>query len=167
MIYSKTSEYAIRTLGYLASRAKKAPATIMEFNNHTGVPQAYLSKIFQCLVRAGILGSKSGPRGGYFLRVNPTQLTLLRVINALDDFSESAFSKCVMGRSECGDKNPCSLHHIWAKSREEMHRKLRQETIADISRMKKGTFINKKRRVVLSKRMQNIFGYETSSRTLS
>ena len=135
---------------------------LAEVNAKTGVPQAYLAKVFQCLVRTGILGSKSGPNGGYFLRVKPAELTLLRVINALDDFSESAFSKCVMGQSECGDKNPCSLHHIWARSRSQMVQKLEKETIADISRMKKMTFGDKKKRAVLSKRMQKVFGYRAT-----
>ncbi len=134
----------------------------MEITSKTGVPQTYVAKTFQCLIHAGILGSKSGPGGGYFFRIEPSKVTLLQVIRILDNFSESSLSKCVMGQIECHDKNPCSLHDIWMKAKEEINQRLGKETILDVVRMKNGTYWNQKRRVVLSKRMQNIFGYKTS-----
>lgn len=159
MLYSKTTEYAIRALSYLASKEDKAPATIMEVNKETGVPQAYIAKIFQCLVRAGILESRSGPGGGYYLRVDAAKLTVLRIMQAVDDVSESPLSNCMMGQAQCNDKNPCSVHHIWKKARQEMYEKLAVETILDVVKMKNGSYWNKKKRVVLSKRMQGVFGY--------
>lgn len=163
MIYSKTCQYAIRALNYLASLEDKRPATIMEVNAETGVPQAYVAKIFQCLSRSKIVGSKSGPSGGYFLKVDPNKLMLLQVIDALDDISESPLSNCVMGQAECNDKNPCCLHTIWAKARNRMKKRLAKETILDIGRSKKRAYYRDQNgRAVLSKRMQKVFGYSTS-----
>ena len=162
MIYSKTCEYAIRALGYLASRADKTPATTAEVSAEAGVPQAYVAKIFQCLVRAQILDSKSGPGGGYFFRVEPSKLTLLGVIRALDDLSQSPLTKCVMGQTKCNDKDPCPLHDIWAKAKEEMNQRLGKETILDVASNRNVAYWNKKRRVMLSRRMQNVFGYSVS-----
>lgn len=162
MIYSKTCQYAIRALNYLASLEDKRPATIMEVNAKTGVPQAYVAKIFQCLSHSRIVASKSGPNGGYFLRVDPNKLTLLQIINALDDISESPLSNCVMGQTECNDKSPCCLHTIWAKARSRMNKRLAKETILDTGQSKKRTYRNQNGRTVLSKRMQKVFGYSTS-----
>src|SRR3989338_6157285 len=100
-IYSKTSEYAIRSLAYLASRSWPSYATLGEVSKNTQVPQAYIAKIFQCLVGCGILKSHRGPTGGFYLAVDPSKLSLLQVIEAVDDPSVSAFSGCVMGLEKC------------------------------------------------------------------
>ncbi len=162
MIYSKTCQYAIRALNHLASLEDRRPVTIMEVNAKTGVPQAYLAKIFQCLSHSKIVGSRSGPKGGYFLRVDPNKLTLLRVIRALDDISESPLSNCVMGQAQCHDKNPCCLHDIWAKARKQIKARLAKETIVDVGKSRRRTYRNDRRKSGLSKQMQKVFGYHTS-----
>ena len=162
MIYSKTCQYAIRALGYLASLEGRRPATVMEVNAKTDVPPAYLAKIFQCLIKARILTSKSGPRGGYILKVNAARLTLLRVIKALDDAAESPLSNCVMGQTQCNDKNPCCLHGVWTKARGQISKTLARETISTAFGNKKGIYPRKNNRVILSRGMQKIFGYGTT-----
>lgn len=158
MIYSRTSEYAIRALGCLASRPRGTPATLTEVSGETGVSRTYAAKIFQCLVGAGILGSKSGPRGGYFLRVDPARLTLLRIIRAVDDAAGSPLSGCVMGQAECDGRSPCSLHSVWVKARARLSRRLAAETILDAARLKDKSRWRRVRRSQLSKRMKHVFG---------
>ncbi len=159
MIYSKTCEYAIRALKYLASKNNRALTSVAEMNKHTGVPSAYLAKVFQCLAREGIVRSKSGPQGGYSLAAHPAQLTVFRVMSAVDDMAVSPLSNCVMGQAECNDRNPCSLHPIWAKAKEEMNRVLKKQTLTDLLECKKGSYAGKKPRAVLSVRMHKIFGH--------
>lgn len=158
MIYSKTSQYAIRALCYLTTK-NGGFATISEVGKATGIPPSYVAKVFQCLVRSGILKSQSGPGGGFSLGVDASKLTLLRIVQAVDEPSESPLKNCVMGQAECNDKNPCSLHPIWKKAREAMCRRLAMDSILDVARMKDRACWNKKKRVLLSKRMQSVFGY--------
>lgn len=160
MIYSKTCEYAIRALKDLASRPGGGPAAPSQVSQRTGVPRAYLSKIFQCLVRAGVLSSRGGPGGGNALRVDPARLTLCRVIEALDDAAGSPLSNCVMGRSECSDRSPCSLHPIWADARGRIAEALRRETVADLLRSGAGTYPRRARRSRLSRRMKQVFSMQ-------
>lgn len=161
MIYSKTCEYAIRALSFIASREKTTPVSGSEVSDETGVPKAYVTKIFQCLIQARILDSKSGPRGGYFLRVEPSKLTLAELMTVLDDQPQSSLSKCIMGQKVCNEKEACALHHIWAPACEQIKLTLSQKTVADVTGMKGKFEWNPKRRIMLSKRMQNIFGYKT------
>ena len=65
MIYSKTCEYAIRALAYLAEKKEKSFRMIPEISAKTGVPKFYIAKIFQSLVRSNILASQRGPTGGF------------------------------------------------------------------------------------------------------
>ena len=157
MIYSKTCEYAIRSLIYFADHPEASSATVKDVSKGSGVPAAYVAKIFQCLAKSRILVSQRGPTGGYSLLIPATQLTLLKVVRSLDDLSKSPFSNCVMGFDQCNDKNPCPLHPIWAKAKDRMLEKLRSSTIADMAVLGDRFRLGRQRRYVLSKRMRNIF----------
>lgn len=157
MIYSKTSEYAIRSLTYFADRPEKELATVKTVSRETGVPQAYVAKIFQCLAQGKILDSQRGPSGGYSLLVAPTKLTILRVVEAMDDLSKSSFANCVMGLDKCNDKNACPLHDVWKKAKDQMMEKLASSTIADVAKLGRKFRAGKHQRLVLSDNMRSLF----------
>jgi Rrf2 family iron-sulfur cluster assembly transcriptional regulator len=157
MIFSKTSEYAVRSLIYFAVHPKKDRATVKAVSRSTGVPQAYVAKIFQCLSQCGILLSQRGPRGGYALAVPASELPLLRVVQSVDDMSKSSFSNCLMGLEKCQDLNPCPLHEVWKKAKEEMLEQLGDSTIADVAKLGRKFRNGKHRRSILSKGMRNVF----------
>jgi Rrf2 family protein len=157
VIYSKTCEYAIRSLIFFAEHPEKKSATVKEVSKETGVPQAYVAKIFQCLVRSRILYSQRGSRGGYAPFIPASKLTLLKVVESLDDVSKSPFSNCIMGLQKCNNINPCPLHDIWAKAKEQMMKKLSSSTILDVSKLGDKFRQGKQRRHFLSKHMRSIF----------
>ena len=82
-MFSQTVEYALRAVVDLASTAPKAKTT-QEIAKATRVPQAYLAKVLQNLVQAGVLRSRRGLRGGIALVKKPEELTILEVVNAVD-----------------------------------------------------------------------------------
>ena len=157
MIYSKTCEYAIRALTYFADHPEKRSATVKEVSKESRVPSSYVAKIFQCLTQSRILNSRRGPAGGYSLALPVSELTLLKIVQALDDLSKSSFSNCVMGLNKCDDRNPCPLHPIWIKAKEEMLCELASATLLDIAALGDKFRWGKQRRFTLSKRMRNIF----------
>ena len=157
MIYSRTCEYAIRALIYFADHPQAPSASVKEVSGESGVPQSYVAKIFQCLAQSGILRSQRGPTGGYSLTTPVSKLSLLRIVQALDDPKRSAFSNCVMGLEKCNDKNPCPLHHIWSRAKEEMLDKLAAATLSDVAELGDKFRWGKQRRSMLSKRMREIF----------
>lgn len=156
MIYSRTSEYAIRALGFIALEAQ--PSGIGQVSRKIGAPPAYVSKIFQGLVHAKILYSRRGAKGGYFLRVDPARLKLITIVKAIDNLSQSPFSGCVMGFSQCGSKCPCPLHKVWAKSKKQMEKKLNTVTLLEIIKRTGQRKQSKRKRITLSKRMRHVFG---------
>ena len=157
MIYSKTCEYAIRSLIYFAAHPEAGSATVKDVSKDSGVPPAYVAKIFQCLAKSRILSSQRGPSGGYSLLIPASKLSLLKIVKALDDLTKSPFSNCVMGLDKCNDKNPCPLHPVWTKAKDEMLEKLESSTVADMAVLGDRFRLGKQRRYVLSKTMRNIF----------
>ena len=79
MIYSKTCEYAIRSLVYFSDHSEKKSATVKEVSKESRVPSSYVAKIFQCLVQSRVLNSQRGPAGGYSMAVPASELTLLKI----------------------------------------------------------------------------------------
>lgn len=78
----KTAEYALRTVALLASAPdRSAPADFLA--EKTKVPRRYLHKVLQDLVKAKLVGSKSGPGGGYSLLMHVDEVSILDVINAV------------------------------------------------------------------------------------
>lgn len=98
-----------------------------------------------------------GLRGGYSLRVEPSKLTLIKVIRALDDLEKSPFSNCIMGLHECNDRNPCPLHHIWMGAKEQMLKKLTKQTVSDIHGLVDKFECGRCERGVLSQGMRDMF----------
>jgi Rrf2 family transcriptional regulator, nitric oxide-sensitive transcriptional repressor len=82
-MFSQTVEYALRAVVHLASHAPRAQTT-EEIAKATKVPPAYLSKVLQALVQAGVLRSQRGIGGGMSLVKAPKHLTILEVVNAVD-----------------------------------------------------------------------------------
>ena len=82
-MFSQTVEYALRAVVHLASNAPRAQTT-EEIARATKVPQAYLSKVLQNLVAAGVVKSQRGIGGGMSLAKKPSELTILEVVNAVD-----------------------------------------------------------------------------------
>jgi Rrf2 family nitric oxide-sensitive transcriptional repressor len=80
---SQTVEYALRAVVYLASAAE-GPASTADVAKATKVPPAYLAKVLQALVKAGIVTARRGVGGGVALAKGPADLTILEVVNAVD-----------------------------------------------------------------------------------
>jgi Rrf2 family transcriptional regulator, nitric oxide-sensitive transcriptional repressor len=80
---SQTAQYALRAVVCLASRPNTAMTTVA-LAELTKVPEKYLSKVMQTLVRADIVSSKPGKTGGFVLKMPPDTLTMLHVVEAID-----------------------------------------------------------------------------------
>ncbi len=78
----KTAEYALRATVWLASDVQGAHSAD-QIAAGTRIPRRYLHKVLQALVRAGLVRSQPGPRGGYALERAPEAMTLLDVVNAV------------------------------------------------------------------------------------
>lgn len=128
---SKTCGYAIRGILYVASKNEEGKKTgIKEIADALNLPQPFLGKIMQDLVRAGILSSVKGPNGGFFATKETMELPILRVVEVIDGLS--AFTKCALGLSQCSGENPCPLHGEIKIYRDHLFKTLNEKKIADL-----------------------------------
>ena len=127
---SQTAEYALRTVLFLADHG--GPAPVEEIAQRLRVPRNYLSKTLHRLAREGVLRSARGKGGGFRLAVPADQLTLLRVVQPFDEISGER--RCLLGRPQCSDRNPCPAHHQWRNVSERVTAFFRDRTVGDLLR---------------------------------
>lgn len=79
MQFNITSDYAIRTVLYLAKHYGR-PCSATEVEKGTGVPSVYLYKVTRKLRNAKILKTVQGAQGGYILLKDPKEITLYDIL---------------------------------------------------------------------------------------
>jgi Rrf2 family protein len=132
MIYSRSTEYAIRAFVHLAQVPVGKYAMVKQIAEKESIPAHFLAKILQQLARKGLLRSSKGPTGGFTLRLSPKEISLIQLVEALDGLTD--YQKCVSGLSECTDEAPCGMHDAWKGLRSRIMDYLEQTTIADVAK---------------------------------
>jgi Rrf2 family protein len=84
MKVSRSAGYGILALGYIAKHGNEPIILSQDISEHYNIPIEYLLKILQQLVRANILRSKRGPRGGYSLARPLKKISMLEIIEAVE-----------------------------------------------------------------------------------
>ena len=110
---SHTSKYALRAVLYLAEEAMDGPVRVDDVADALEVPRNYLSKILHGLAREGLLTSVRGPHGGFQLGVAPEELKLSEIVGLFEPEVVGLERRCLLGRSECSDLDPCPVHDQW------------------------------------------------------
>jgi Rrf2 family iron-sulfur cluster assembly transcriptional regulator len=106
---SKTSGYAIRGLVYLALKSSDAyKVGIHELAAELNVPQPFLGKIMQGLVRHEIINSTKGRNGGFFINDRTLATPIIDIVDAIDGLA--IFNRCFLGLHDCNSKKPCPMH---------------------------------------------------------
>ena len=131
---SKKSQYAFKALVYLTERYNKGPVLISEISDKKNVPLKFLENILLELKKAGILESKKGKGGGYYLKKHPAEVrvaTVVRLVNGpiamLPCVSLNFYRRC----DNCDEKN-CGLHDIMMEVRDATLAVLENKTLIDL-----------------------------------
>lgn len=131
-IFSKTCEYAIRAMFYIAKKSQEGHRSgIKEIAEHIDSPAHFLAKILQKLSKAGLVQSIKGPNGGFYLDRDSLGRPLADIVTAFE--GEQLFTGCGMGLSYCSEDNPCPLHHDFKKVRNQITRMLMDTTIGQFN----------------------------------
>jgi Rrf2 family protein len=100
-ITPKKNQYALRAVFELAKHSGTGPTKISQIADIQSIPVRFLEVILNKLKRSGMIDSKRGLYGGYFLRRPPDQITVGDIMRFLD--GPTAAMKC----SACTEKPSC------------------------------------------------------------
>lgn len=132
MVLSRTSQYAIQALIYIATQPPGEPVLNRDIAERLNVPAAYLAKILQSLCKQGLLDSFRGRLGGFRLRegMHKTNLMQALLLTEGPDFTKS----CILGLKECSDETACPMHHKWLPVKKKIIALLEGMTLEDLAR---------------------------------
>ena len=135
---TKKSKYAVKALIALGRRKDSDPVLITELAEREKIPQKFLELILLELKNVGILHSKKGKGGGYFLGRSPENISLGEIIRSLDGplaplscASVTAYRGC----DECGDPKICGLRAVMKEVRDATARILDGTSLAALIRL--------------------------------
>jgi Rrf2 family protein len=135
-VLSKKSKYGLKALLVLGQQADRGPVLVSEIADREAIPRKFLEAILLELKRHGIVESKKGRGGGYFLRRPPADITFGEVIRVLEGplaavscVSQTAYLKC----AECVDEETCGVRIAMKQVRDATARILDHKTLADVN----------------------------------
>jgi Rrf2 family protein len=136
MILSKKTRYAIVALTRLAREYGKGPLQIREIAKEEKIPQSFLENILLELRKLGILGSKLGKSGGYFLLKKPDEVNLAEIVRHFEGtialmycVSEKAYQPCEF----CRDEASCEIRKVFKEIRDTTYGILARTTLEGLS----------------------------------
>ncbi len=130
MIYSKTTEYAVNAMVYLAGESTGSRSGVQEIARRLDIPVHFLGKIMQNLRKGDLVQASRGRNGGYRLVLPPAEITLYDVVSVIEDLEK--YETCIFGIKECRAGLPCSLICDWHEVKNRITEFLRSHSIADL-----------------------------------
>jgi Rrf2 family protein len=145
MLFSRSSEYAVRAMMFLATQKPGSHAGAKEISEAENIPMPFLWKILKMLAKRKLVRSFKGIHGGYELALEAERIPLVEIVNVTDgkDFRD----RCVLGLPECDNRNPCPLHEQWKSIRAEVTRMLDETSLADLARIAHAKRAERRRRI--------------------
>lgn len=120
---SRRIEYGARAMAFLASLPEGMTTSFREIARQMDVPQEFLAKILKQLVKAGLVKSTRGARGGYGLARPASQMSFLDVIEAVEgpvQVNLCTDPRSAQGEHRCTLSGACTLHGVWRQGQEKM-----------------------------------------------
>lgn len=128
-LFSKSAEYAVRAVVWLAHAKSDQPIGNRIIAERTKIPPTFLSKILHQLVEAGILNSRRGAGGGFTLSKVPESITVYDVVHAVDPLER--ITTCPLGLATHKHRL-CPMHAKIDFAINQMEQSLRSTRVTDL-----------------------------------
>lgn len=150
MLISKKTKYALKALMHLGKQKSSQPVLISELAHTENIPKKFLEFILLSLRKGGILQSRVGKGGGYYLALEPSGVTLGSVVRILEGdlapvqcLSETNHTRC----DECQDEQTCGIRLVMVDVNTALAQALDSLTLADM--LERSKLAAKKRSQIL------------------
>ncbi|ASE60731.1 Rrf2 family transcriptional regulator [Chryseobacterium indologenes] len=129
-MFSKTCEYALRALIYIAQQSKNGSRVgIKDISKSISSPEYFIAKILQDLSRKGFVQSAKGPNGGFYMDQNNLNVSIADIVREVD--GDKLFSGCGLGLEQCSETHPCPLHDQFKSIRDNLREMLENSKIQE------------------------------------
>jgi Rrf2 family protein len=130
MQITRQADYAVRAMVYLAQMDPAQRASTSQIAQDKKIPPSFLAKIVSQLSVAGLLQTSRGARGGVSLAKDPSDISLLDVVEAID--GPILLNECVSDKSDCSFGSDCPMKPVWCDAQEELVTRLGNTNFANM-----------------------------------
>jgi Rrf2 family protein len=125
---SRKGDYGLLLLTSLASKGKDEIVSLRKISRERRMPYKFLSQIAPLLVEGGILGSKEGVSGGYYLKRKPSEISVGEVLELL----EGPVTPVECMRDGCSCEPNCMQKSVMQKMASSLTNTMQKYTLADL-----------------------------------
>ncbi|HEX9912727.1 MAG TPA: Rrf2 family transcriptional regulator [candidate division Zixibacteria bacterium] len=136
MRLSTQSRYGVRAIFDIAYNSEGLETQVKNISRRQGISPRYLEQIFQKLKKAGIVGSKRGPSGGYFLNKKAEKITVGDIIRITEGCIDPVLCIDPEDSSQpCDRLGECVTRLIWNEAGNRLKEYFDSVTVKDLCRM--------------------------------
>lgn len=135
MILSKKTRYAMLAMTKLAREYGNGAILTSEIAKSECIPQRFLENILQELKKLGLVGSKQGKSGGYYLMHDPKDIKLVTIVRHFEGtiamiycISEKAYQPCEF----CKDETTCGIRAVFKRIRDNTYQILEETSLESL-----------------------------------
>lgn len=132
MRISAKGDYATRAMQELAMHYNRGPLSIEAIAGRQQIPPRYLEQLLLILKRAGLLESKRGVKGGYYLAKPPNQITVGQIIRLMDGPPAPIFCVDPASHDKCPVEAICGFQSVWDEVHQAVAGIIDKTTLEDI-----------------------------------
>ncbi len=132
---SKKTKYGIKALIYLAKQDRNVPIQIATISEIENISLKFLESILLTLRKSGLLGSKKGKGGGYYLLKDPKEIRMITIMRILEGpiamvpcVSLNYYEKC----DDCPNEGECAIHRLMIQIRDSNLKIYGETSLADL-----------------------------------
>ncbi len=131
MQLTRAADYAVRVMVHMAGMPAGSTVRLRTLALAVSVPESFLAKVLQTLVRAGLVISRRGPDGGFELVPSSMQASILDVVEAID--GPVQLNACLGEEGCCERKDWCPVQSVWAEAQIAMLSALSRDTVGELA----------------------------------
>ncbi|WP_108651579.1 Fe-S cluster assembly transcriptional regulator IscR [Dongshaea marina] len=129
MRLTSKGRYAVTAMLDVALNSQQGPVPLADISDRQGISLSYLEQLFARLRRQGLVSSVRGPGGGYRLGMEAAQISVGKVISAVN---ESVTATRCHGEEGCQGGQRCLTHHLWQDLSEQVSSFLEGISLAEL-----------------------------------
>lgn len=134
MQITREGDYGIRSILYLSRHPLKKISFVNEISEEYRIPRSFLAKILQKLVKARLVRSYRGVKGGFSLAKQARDISMLDVIEAVE--GKMCLNICLTDKKKCSFSKHCPVSPVWATMQTRFTDMLKKINFEDLARQK-------------------------------
>lgn len=134
MQITREGDYGIRSILFLARQPFKKVSFVNEISEEYKIPRSFLAKILQKLVKAKIVRSYRGVKGGFSLAKPARDISMMDVLEAIE--GKLYLNICLMDKKQCDFSKNCPVHGVWAIAQAKVADILKKANFDDLAKQK-------------------------------